>query len=157
MEVDAEGAFSCVSNLFMYLNVWQWAMGLVYHNSLPMFPSEGPFEPTYVESNVYLAKFTHGENILIMILKLIGIGFWSLTIAKLIHAITVLGNPAAINFQKDIDVCTRGTNPRASRGASPLTNPRASRGASPLTLAAGPRRWLSPPRRAEKEQRPPCR
>jgi len=107
VEVDAEGAFSCVSNLFMYLNVWQWAMGLVYHNSLPMFPSEGPFEPTYVESNVYLAKFTHGENILIMILKLIGIGFWSLTIAKLIHAITVLGNPAAINFQKDIDAVNR--------------------------------------------------
>lgn len=98
-----DGTWACVSDVFLYLNVWQWAMGLIYHNTLPMFPGEGPFEPTFAESNIYLAKFTEAETILIMVLKLIGIGFWSLTIAKLIHAITVLGNPAAIAYQQDID------------------------------------------------------
>ena len=75
-------------------------MGLIYHNSIPMFPADGPFQPTFVEGNVYNAQFTNGEDILVMVLKLIGIGFWSLTIAKLIHAITVLGNPAAIAYQQ---------------------------------------------------------
>ena len=79
-------------------------MGLIYQNSIPIVPQDGPFQPSFTIGNEYEAVFTDGENILVMVLKLIGIGFWSFTIAKLIHAITVLGNPAAIAYQQDIDV-----------------------------------------------------
>lgn len=104
---DDEGGWTCVNMGFLYLKVWRWAMGLIFHNTIPMFPEPGPFQPTYLPSNIYQAKFTELEDILLILLKLIGIGFWSFTISKLIHAITVLGNPATIAYQQDIDAVNR--------------------------------------------------
>ena len=105
---DDEGGWVCVELSFLYLNAFRWAMGLIYHNTIPMFPNLGPFTPTFVDSlNVYHAPFTVSEDVLLIILKLIGLGFWSLTISKLIHAITVLGNPATIAYQQDIDAVNR--------------------------------------------------
>ena len=37
----------------------------------------------------------------------IGIGFWSMTISKLIRSMTVLGDPANVAYQQDIDAVNR--------------------------------------------------
>jgi hypothetical protein len=104
---DDDGAWMCVDMGYLYLKVWWWAMGLIYHNTIPMIPAAGPFTPSFVESNVYEAKFSTAEDVLLIVLKLLGLGFWSLVISKLIHAITVLGNPAVIAYQQDIDAVNR--------------------------------------------------
>ena len=41
---DEEGSWTCVTTGFLYLKVWRWAMGLIFHNTIPMFPDPGPFQ-----------------------------------------------------------------------------------------------------------------
>ena len=91
----------------LYLAVFRWAMGLIYQNTIPIFPDNGPYTPTFVNDNPNEYKFTKPEDVMLMTMKLLGIAFWSLTISKVIHAITVLGNPATIAYQQDIDAVNR--------------------------------------------------
>jgi hypothetical protein len=68
----------------------------------------GPY-PLYFddESNPHRQTLTNGEEILVIVLKLGGIAFWSLTISKLIRSMTVLGNPALLAYQQDVDAVNR--------------------------------------------------
>ena len=111
-------------------------MGLIYQNTIPIIPANGPFDPYYTEANIYQAKFTEAEDILLIVLKLLGIGFWSLTISKLIHAITVLGNPATVAYQQVRAPRHRPWIAVASAARLPLT-PRPSSHDLPSSHAAG--------------------
>ena len=71
---DDEGGWACVNMGYLYLKAWWWGMGLIFHNTIPMFPAAGPFSPTFVESNIYRTKFNEGEDLLLIVLKLLGIG-----------------------------------------------------------------------------------
>lgn len=101
--------YHCVAVGFLYLKVFKWSLGLVFHNGFsPMRPQQGPFPPYYDEVvNPYSMPFTDGEEVVQILLKLIGIGFWSLTISSLIKTIATLGNPALIAYQQDIDSVNR--------------------------------------------------
>ena len=98
----------CVETGHLYLMVFKWSLAFVFHNGFSFSPQPGPYEPYYDgTTNLYGSKLTDGEEIVIIFLKLFGIGFWSLTISKLIRSITVLGNPALIAYQQDIDSVNR--------------------------------------------------
>ena len=56
-------AYSCVGPGLLYLKVWAWSMGLIFHNSIPMRPEMGPFEPYYSEDNHYRLAFTPSEEV----------------------------------------------------------------------------------------------
>ena len=98
----------CVETGHLYLMVFKWSLAFVFHNGFSFSPQPGPYEPYYDgTTNLYGSKLTDGEEIVIIFLKLFGIGFWSLTISKLIRSITVLGNPALIAYQQDVDSVNR--------------------------------------------------
>jgi len=106
---DSEHGWICIDPAALYLHVLKWSMGLVCHNGFPMQPAMGPYPPYYAPQDGVTSEdpFTVGEQILIMVLKLAGLAVYSLTISKLIRAITVLGNPAVVAYQMDIDAVNR--------------------------------------------------
>ena len=71
---DDEGGWACVNMGYLYLKAWWWGMGLIFHNTIPMIPADGPFTPSFVAGNVYRTTFNDDEDRLLIVLKLLGIG-----------------------------------------------------------------------------------
>ena len=71
---DDEGGWACVNMGYLYLKAWWWGMGLIFHNTIPMVPADGPFTPSFVAGNVYRTTFNDDEDRLLIVLKLLGIG-----------------------------------------------------------------------------------
>ena len=64
----------CVEASFLYLRCVRWAMGLIYANgSTSRF--KGPFERVD-DGNVYMTELNDAEEVLVLIMKIIGLGFW---------------------------------------------------------------------------------
>lgn len=108
---DADN-WHCVDTAYMYLQMAWWAMGLVFHNGFPIKPSHGPFEPTVDESDIYLQPYTltAAEQGAVMAMKLVGLGFWSVIISKLIRSVTLLANPVYVAYHQDQDSVNRFCN-----------------------------------------------
>ena len=50
------------------------------------------------ETNACRTALTPTPQVLLLALKLVGIGFWSLTISKIIKSVTTLSNPASVAY-----------------------------------------------------------
>ena len=102
-----EQPMGCVGVAFLYMRTFQTALGIVMAQGLSRLPDRGPFLPYYTAANVYRTPFLPAEECLLTCLKLIGIGYWALTMSKLMRAVVVLGNPAETAYQQDIDNVNR--------------------------------------------------
>lgn len=104
---EMDEGFRILPTGFLYLKTWKWSLGLIFHNTLPVEPDHGPFEPYFAPSNEYKQQLTTSEEVIVILLKLFGIGFWSLAVSKIIRSVTTLGNPASIAYSQDLDSVNR--------------------------------------------------
>ena len=79
--------FECVSPGYLYRVAVRWAMGLIAGAGFSIMPSTGPFPAHYSDDNEYEAKFRVGEDVLLLILKTIGLLLWALIFSTLIRTV----------------------------------------------------------------------
>lgn len=101
-----ESGVECVHPSFLYLVCLKWAMGLIAGGGFPMFPAKGPFDAYYSASNTYETKFTTGEDVMVTVLKCLGLLIWALVFSALIRAVNN-ADPDEVAFQRDWDGLNR--------------------------------------------------
>ena len=98
----------CVDLGFRYLKTLRWSMGLVFATSgFPMTPPLGPLEPYRSDAVGFNSDFTTGEEIMLTVLKLFGIGFWTLSMSRIIRSVMLSGDPSEMAYTRDMDAVNR--------------------------------------------------
>lgn len=96
----------CVDAAYLYLKAVRWSMGLVAGGGFPMFPPAGPFPPYFSDANEYRSQFTIGEEVMLLILKTLGLLMWALIFSSLLKAVNQ-ADPDAAAYNRDLDALNR--------------------------------------------------
>ena len=99
-------AYMCVEPAYLYFQTLKWSLGLIAANGINMFPPEGPYPPHYSDANVYNTLLTVQEDIMVHVLKFMGILIWSMVFGTLIRAIAQR-DPDEIAYERDLDNLNR--------------------------------------------------
>ena len=80
--------------------------GLIYANGFNIAPTK-PAEPYYDDGNVYMTELNDTEEVLVLVMKIIGLGFWSITVSRIIRSVSVSRSPADDAYDQDMDMINR--------------------------------------------------